>query len=56
MTGEVRAKTGTTLTNSYNASIIGYAGTGAGQKAIYLKFVGPVETLLVTDEEVRGDF
>ena len=26
------------------------------QKAIYLKFVGPVERLLVTDEEVRGDF
>ena len=24
------------------------------QKAIYLKFVGPVERLLVTEEEVRG--
>jgi hypothetical protein len=25
------------------------------QKAIYLKFIGPVETLLVTDEEVASD-
>ncbi len=25
------------------------------QKAIYLKFVGPVETLVVADEEIRGD-
>ena len=25
------------------------------QKAIYLKFVGPVETLVVTDEEIRDD-
>lgn len=25
------------------------------QKAIYLKFIGPVETLLVTDEEVGSD-
>lgn len=25
------------------------------QKAIYVKIIGPVETLLVTDEEVAGD-
>lgn len=25
------------------------------QKAIYLKFIGPVETLLVTDEEILGN-
>ncbi len=25
------------------------------QQAIYLKFIGPIETLLVTDEEVRPD-
>jgi hypothetical protein len=25
------------------------------QKAIYLKFIGPVETLLVTDEEVASE-
>jgi len=25
------------------------------QKAIYLKFIGPVETLLVTDEDVASD-
>ena len=25
------------------------------QEAIYLKFIGPIETLLVTDEEVRAD-
>jgi hypothetical protein len=25
------------------------------QKAIYLKFIGPVETLLITDEEVASD-
>ena len=26
------------------------------QKAIYLKFIGPVETLLVTDEEVGSEY
>ncbi len=26
------------------------------QEAIYLKFIGPIETLLVTDEEVGPDF
>src|SRR3972149_10789885 len=30
VTGGGRGKRGTTLTNSYNASVIGYAGTGAG--------------------------
>jgi hypothetical protein len=25
------------------------------QKAIYLKFIGPVETLFVTDEEIVGN-
>jgi len=25
------------------------------QKVIYLKFIGPVETLLVSDEEVASD-
>jgi hypothetical protein len=26
------------------------------QKAIYLKFIGPVETLLITNEEIASDF
>lgn len=25
------------------------------QKAIYLKFIGPVETLLISDEEIASD-